>query len=82
VAAIKAAIRPGEFEDLVARLPDEDAELLGTDGSSTEPTNETGVQASYERSSFPPRYSAPASGADRAALGPLGMKLKNSGWRC
>src|SRR5215217_7915947 len=30
----------------------------------------------YEASSSPPRYSAPASGADAATLGPLGMKLK------
>jgi hypothetical protein len=30
----------------------------------------------YERSSSPPRYSAPASGADCATLGPVGMKLK------
>src|SRR5829696_4356104 len=30
----------------------------------------------YEASSSPPRYSAPASGADAATLGPLGMKPK------
>jgi Epoxide hydrolase N terminus len=36
----------------------------------------------YERFPFPPRYWAPASGADVATLGPRGMKLKNSGSRC
>jgi hypothetical protein len=36
----------------------------------------------YGRASSPPRYSAPASGADVATLGPVGMKLKYSGWRC
>src|SRR5215217_2196980 len=30
----------------------------------------------YQASSSPPRYSAPASGADAATLGPLGMKPK------
>jgi hypothetical protein len=39
----------------------------------------TFVHAGYERASSPPRYLAPASGADVATLGPLGMKLKNSG---
>ena len=31
VAAIKTAITPGEFEHLVAQLPDDYAELLGTE---------------------------------------------------
>lgn len=31
MAAVKAAITPGEFEHLVAQLPDEYAELLGTE---------------------------------------------------
>jgi uncharacterized protein (DUF2267 family) len=30
VAALKAAVTPGEFEHLVSQLPDEYAELLGT----------------------------------------------------
>ena len=31
VAAIKAAVTPGEFDDLVGQLPDEYADLLGTE---------------------------------------------------
>jgi uncharacterized protein (DUF2267 family) len=31
VAAIKAAVTPGELEHLVAQLPDDYAELLGTE---------------------------------------------------
>ena len=40
------------------------------------------VAGAHGRRSSPPRYWVPASGADGAALGPLGMKLKNSGSRC